>query len=37
MLTGRALTVVCAADDDALACLLTMLGKLLVALLEAEI
>ena len=37
MLTGRALTVVCTADDDSLACLLTMLGKLLVTLLEAEV
>lgn len=37
VLSRRALTVVAAADDDSLACLLAVLGKVLIALLEAEV
>ena len=37
MLYRRALAVVAAADDDSLASLLAVLGKVLVALLEAEV
>ena len=37
VLSRRALAVVAAADDDSLACLLAVLGKVLVALLEAEV
>ncbi len=37
MLSRGALTVVAAADDDSLSCLLAVLGKVLVALLEAEV
>ena len=37
VLSRRALTVVAAADDDSLTCLLAVLGKVLIALLEAEV